>query len=256
MRGYFRVLRADPKGLLRWAEELHGRGIPANFNIGNKALGGPSLLLDAFTHICSLGFEFGGSYDDGPFWEMPYDAQYEAVSRLKDGVEGLTGGPMRLLSSKYSAYNEDTLKIAEKLGIAYLFGRGTAGMRAQAYKPEEYAVKIISTSDVVFRGMSGTLADGALWSRGAVPEEFRELLFSLNEDRITLVAQSQLSGVKLRWRQCYIDFLNAKLVQWQDVDSFAADYVMLPAAEIPVNRSVEYAEARPAVPLDAEPDID
>ena len=120
---------------------------------------------------------------------------------------------MRSFSSKYSAYNEQTLEIAEKLGIKYIFGRGTAGAKAVVYKPKEYNISILSTSDVPLKHMGGgTLADGSFWSRGATPEDFKEILFSLKEDRITLVAQAQLSGVKLNWWNVYQEFFEADLV--------------------------------------------
>jgi hypothetical protein len=229
--------------------------MPANFNVGNKFLDGPPALIDTLKEIGAMGFEFGGSYDNGPFWDVSYDGQYEAMARLKDSVEALTGKRMRLFSSKFSAYNEDTLRIAEKIGVDYLFGRGVSGVLASVYKPEEFNVKIISTSDVIFADSSGTLGDGPLWTRGATPEDFHGVLFNLREERITLVAQSQLSGVKQRWWQCYMDLFDAGTVMWRDVDSFAKDYIVLPAANIPINRTVEYNDTKPAIPLDQELDI-
>ena len=206
--------------------------------------------------ICALGFEFGGSYDEAPFWNESYDFQYDKMSRLKDKLEGITGKPMRSFSSKYSAYNEETLKIAEKLGIRYLFARGTAGAKAVVYKPREYDVRIISTSDVPLKDMGGgTLADGSFWSRGAGPEDFRKILFSLKEDKITLVAQAQLSGVKLYWWNVYQEFFDADPVNWETFEQFAADPLELPNAEIPMNTEVQYLKPQPKIPLEEEVDF-
>ena len=251
--GLFRLLRKDPRGLRHWAEELKRRGIPANFNADENQLDKNSGLV---REICDLGFEFGGSYDEAPFWNESYDFQYDKMSRLKDKLEAVTGKPMRSFSSKYSAYNEQTLTIAEKLCIQYIFGRGTAGARAVVYRPREYDVKIISTSDVPLKDMGGgTLADGSLWSRGATPDEFKKILFRLKEDRITLVAQAQLSGVKRHWWNVYQEFFDADRVDWKTIDAFAADPIELPHAQIPVNREVRYLKPQPRIPLEQELDF-
>lgn len=251
--GLFRILRRDPKGLRHWAAELKRREIPANFNADENLLDKDGGLV---REICGLGFEFGGSYDEAPFWNESYDSQYDKMGRLKDKLESVTGMTMLTFSSKYSAYNEDTLKIAGKLGIRYVFGRGTAGVKAVVYKPEEYDVKIVSTSDVPLKDMGGgTLADGSFWSRGATPDDFRQSLFSLKEDKITLVAQAQLSGVKLYWWNVYQEFLDANLVDWKTIDAFTADPVVLPNAQIPVNTEVQYLKPQPKMPLEEEVDF-
>ena len=251
-RALFRVLRRDARGSLHWAQELARRGIPANFNADENFLDKDGALV---RDICALGFEFGGSYDESPFWEEPYDSQYEKISRLKDKLEGVTGKPMRSFSSKYSAYNEETLKIAEKLGIRYVFARGTAGAKAVVFKPKEYNLRIISTSDVPLKDIGGgTLADGSFWSRGAGPEDFRNVLFSLKEDKITLVAQAQLSGAKLHWWNVYQEFFDADLVEWQTFEKFCADPAELPNREIPMNREVQYLKPQPRIPLEEEVD--
>jgi hypothetical protein len=252
-RALFRVLRRDPRGSLHWAQELSRRGIPANFNADENFLDKDGGLV---RDICALGFEFGGSYDEAPFWEESYDSQYDKMSRLKDKLERVTGKPMHSFSSKYSAYNEETLKIAEKLGIRYVFARGTAGAKALVYKPREYDVRIISTSDVPLADMGGgTLADGSFWSRGAGPEDFRKVLFSIKEDKITLVAQAQLSGVKLYWWNVYQEFFDAGPVEWQTFEQFTSDPLELSNANIPMNREVQYLKPQPKTPLEEEADF-
>ena len=252
-KGLFRVLRWDARGSMHWAEELKRRRIPANFNADEKQLDKDSGLV---REIGTMGFELGGSYDEAPFWNESYAAQHEKVTRVKDKLEAVTGKPLRSFSSKYSAYNEDTLKIAEKLGIKYLFGRGTAGARAVVYKPREYAVRIISTSDVPLKDMGGgTLADGSIWSRGGTPDDFKKILFSVKEDKITLVAQAQLSGAKLHWWNVYQEFFDADLVDWKTMDDFASDPAVLANAEIPVNTDIQYTKPQPRIPLEEEVDF-
>ena len=251
--GLFRVLRWDAKGSMHWAEELRRRGIPANFNADEKQLDRDRKLV---REIAAMGFELGGSYDEAPFWDEPYDSQYEKMARLKEKLEAVTGKPMRSFSSKYSAYNEDTLKIAEKLGIRYVFARGTAGTRAVVYRPKEFDLSILSTSDVPLKDAGGgTLADGSIWSRGGTPSDFKNILFGLKEKRITLVAQAQLSGVKLRWWAVYQEFFDACPVEWKTLDAFCLDFTELPNARIPVNREVQYGKPQPRIPLEEEMDF-
>ena len=251
--GLFRILRWDPRGSRHWAEELRRRGIPASFSADEKQLDKDSGLV---REIHAMGFDVGGSYDEVPFWDEPYDSQYEKMTRLKDKLESVTGRPMRSFSSKYSAYNEHTLKIAERLGITYLFARGTAGARAVVFKPMEYDVNLLSTSDVPFKEMGGgTLADGSIWSRGGTPDDFKKVLFGLKESKITLVAQAQLSGVKLYWWNVYQEFFDANLVKWKTIDDFAMNPIVRPNGEIPVNTEVQYVKPQPKIPLEQEVDF-
>jgi peptidoglycan/xylan/chitin deacetylase (PgdA/CDA1 family) len=251
--GLFRVLRWDPKGSRHWAEELRNRAIPANFNADEKQLDKDSGLV---REIGAMGFELGGSYDEAPFWEESYDSQYGKMARLKDKLEAVTGKPMRSFSSKYSAYNEHTLKIAHELGIKYIFARGTAGARAVVYKPKEFDLCIISTSDVEFGGAGGgTLADGSIWSRGGTPNDFKNILSGLKEDRITLVAQAQLSGVKLHWWNAYREFFDYARVGWKTMEEFCLLPTVAPNHEIPVNKEVQYMKPQPKIPLEEELDF-
>ena len=253
IKGLFRVLRWDDKGSLHLARELKKRNVAANFNANEKQLDKNSILV---LEISKMGFEMGGSYDEAPFWDEPYDSQYTKISRLKDKLEEVTGQPMRSFSSKYSAYDENTLKICEKLGVAYVFARGTAGARAIVYKPMEYDISIISTSDVQLHGQGGgTLADGSIWSRSGTPDDLKEILHDLEESRITLVAQAQLSGTKLHWWNVYRDFLDSGRVVWQSMDEFAVDSVELAFGRIPINRDVQYLESKPRIPLELEVDL-
>ncbi len=252
-QGLFRVLRWDARGSIHWADELKRRGIPANFNADEKQLDKDSGLV---REIGAMGFELGGSYDEAPFWKESYDAQYEKMARLKGKIEAITGKPMRSFSSKYSAYNGHTLKIAEKLGIEYIFARGTSGAQAVVYKPKEYDLHIISTSDVTLKDMGGgTLADGSIWSRGGTPADFKKILLDLKEDKITLVAQAQLSGVKLLWWNVYQEFLGACGVDWKTLDDFSLNPTVLSNAQIPINTEVQYLKPQPKITLEEEMDF-
>jgi hypothetical protein len=77
----------------------------------------------------------------------------------------------------------------------------------------------------------------------------------VREERITLVAQAQLSGVKLHWWNVYQEFFNAGLVDWKAMDEFADHPTVLPNADIPVNTEVQYIKPQPRIPLEEEVDF-
>jgi hypothetical protein len=210
---------------------------------------------DLIKNLAAKGFEICGAYNEKPFWNEPYRFQHDVMSRIKDKVEACTGKPMRIFGSKYSAYDEVTLRVAHELRVNFLFARGAAGARAVVYQPEEYAVTLVSVSNVPSKKLgTGSLCDQSLWSRGAAPKDLKQILLSLKEDRIVLVAQTHLSGVKLHWWNVYQDFLDARRVVWRSLDEFARHPVVLPNAQIPMNTEVQYLTPQPKTRLEEEPD--
>jgi hypothetical protein len=205
--------------------------------------------------LSNKGFEICGSYNEQPFWDKPYSFQHEVMVRIKGKLKACTGKPMRIFGSKYSAYDEVTIKVADELGVQYIFARGASGARAVVYKPKEYDVTIVSVSNVPSKQLgTGSLCDQSLWSRGATPDGFKEILFGLKEERIILVAQTHLSGVKLHWWYVYQDFLDANIVTWKSLDEFVSNPLILPNAQIPMNTEVQYQTPQPKIPLEEEPD--
>ena len=238
------------RGLTHWCDDLAGRGIPAVIQTNEWMLDEHWALLKS---LCDRGFEICGAYNQEPFWGLPYASQLEIMERIKNKQEARLGRPMRLFGSKYSAYNEDTLKAADKLGVKYVFARGAAGARAVIYKPVEYDATLISVSNVPSEKLgTGSLCDQSLWCRGVSPDEFKETLFNLREDRFVLVAQTHLSGVKLHWWNAYRDFLDADLVRWASLDEFVTDPQILPNAQIPMNTEMQYDSPQPLLPLELE----
>jgi len=94
---------------------------------------------------------------------MPYAEQYTYLKEAQGLVKEVTGKDMRVFGSRYFAYDENTLKAADELGIEYILARGTKGVEAVIYAPEEYDVKVISVSNVEFEEMGkGSLCDYSL----------------------------------------------------------------------------------------------
>lgn len=253
-RGLFLIIdRRNHRGLTHWIDELEKREIPAVIKLDEYMVDN---FCDLVRDISERGFEVGCSYNEQPFWEVDYDGQYEIMSRLKEKLDVCSGKSMRVFGSKYFAYDESTLQIADKLGIDYVLARGTAGARALVYKAEEYNARIISVSNVPSKQLgTGSLCDESLWCRGETPEDLRKLLFNFKENRIVLVAQTHLSGVKRNWRNIYREFLDQDRIHWQSIDNFVQEPVVLPNSRIPVNTRADYRTPRPKIPLEDEPDL-
>ncbi len=253
IEGMFLIIdHGNVKGLKHWTDEFERRGMPAVIQTNEQMVTEHS---DLIRNLASKEFEICGAYNEKPFWDEPYRIQHEVMGRIKNKVETCTGKPMRIFGSKYSAYDETTLRVAHELGVMYLFARGATGARAVVYQPKEYQVTLVSVSNVPSKRLgTGSLCDQSLWSRGAAPDDLRQTLFDLREDRIVLVAQTHLSGVKLHWWNAYQDFLDAGRVVWESLDEFASQPILLQNSKIPINTEVQYLTPQPKIPLGQEPD--
>jgi hypothetical protein len=155
--------RRNTNGLKHWGDELEKRRIPAVIQIEEYMINKEGDLIKS---LSDRGFEIGGAHNERPFWNESYRFQYEAISRIKDKVESCIDRPMHILSSKYFAYDENTLRVADTLQIDYVLARGTAKAKAVIYKAKEHTPKILSVSNVPIEEMgSGSLCDEALWCR-------------------------------------------------------------------------------------------
>jgi len=238
------------EGVLHWEKALDQRGITALVKVQDNIL---EKYPDVFKRLANKGYEIAGGYDEAPFWDMPYEKQYELMKKAKESVECITGKPMRVFGSRYFAYDENTLKAADALGIPYILARGTAGEKAIVYQPQEYKVRIISVSNVPFEEMGrGSLCDYSLWARGATPEDFGKVLdWCLNnhpKDMI-LVSHAYLGGTRLAWFQEYEKALASDKVIWrQSFDEWIKnlDVLKMPFKDIPQNREVQYTVPKPA----------
>jgi peptidoglycan/xylan/chitin deacetylase (PgdA/CDA1 family) len=254
IQGLFVVLdRSVDEGLENWRNELLKRDMPAVILLDDSTIEHNAALVQ---RISVDHFDIGCCYNESPFWDEDYETQNEIMSRIADRYQLCTQRPLRLFASKYFAYNEDSLKIADKLGIQYIPARGTHGVKSVVYQPEEYAVKIISLSNVPSKKMgTGSLCDISLWSRTETPKSFRDILEHIHEEKIVLVAQTNLSGVKLNWWNVYQDYFESNRVDWQTLDGFTTDTMVLPVKKIPVNTKVDYRTPQPLIPLENEPDL-
>ena len=131
------------EGIRHWESELDRRGLTALIQAQHNVL---KEYPKDFERLAKKGYPIAGLYAEKPFWDIPYDEQYARMREAKEAVERITHKPMRLFGSRYFAYDENTLRAADALGIEYVLGRGTAGALATIYSPHEYKAKIISVS--------------------------------------------------------------------------------------------------------------
>lgn len=239
-------------GIRHWERELDKRGVSALIQAQQNVL---QEFPDDFARLAGKGYTISGVYAEKALWDVPYDEQLARMREEKAAVERITHKPMRVFGSRYFAYDENTLRAADALGIEYVLGRGTAGALATIYAPHEYKARIISVSNVPFAEMgTGSLCDYSLWARGSTGTDFGavvdKVLASGLSDLI-LVSHAYLGGMYKEWWQAYEAALASKQVDWRSFDAWASKVKInrLPFAEVPVNREVKYETPKPAVPL-------
>lgn len=242
------------EGIQQWEKELDARGINALVKVQANIL---KKYPEVFKRLANKGYEIAGGYDEAPFWDMPYEEQYRHMKESKDFIEKLTGKKVRVFGSRYFAYDENTLKAADALGIEYVLGRGTRDIEAVIYAPKEYKVKVISVSNVdVGEPMGrGSLCDYSLWARGADAAEFGRIVeenIAKKPTNMILVSHAYLGGTRLEWWQQYLKALSSSEISWRGFDQWinAQSTISLPNAEIPLNKEVKYGTPKPAKPID------
>jgi glutaredoxin len=242
----------DTIGLNNFVHELSQRSIPSLLLVH------PNFIEENQENILELqdyNVEIAAVLSDEPLWDIPYEEQYQRISEAKTRIEGITGKPLRVIGSKYFAYDENTLKVAEDLGIEYVLGRGVTKSRATIFKPEEYNVKIFSVSNIDSPNWgTGSLCDYSYWAREGTPADFEEQLFSAaeNYDKISPVSHTYIGGLKERWNDVYLEFFDNTDIFWEDLDQFGSIDLTLPLSEIPQNREVQYTTPKPELTLEEE----
>jgi hypothetical protein len=232
----------DTVGLTNFVNELAKR------DIHSALLATPEFVQDNCATIKKLmeyDMEIIGSHTDAPLWDIPYQEQYERISTIKEEIEACTGEPLKIVGSRFFASDENTVKVAEELGIPYVTARGTTGTRATVYEPEDYDVKILSISnieDVDYK--YGSLCDYSYWTRGGSPGDMREDLQNTLDkyDKVTPVSHTNIGGYLQSWLDMWTGFWDSNdNIKWVSLDEMMkdSDYQM-PFHKIPQNRNAPY----------------
>ena len=242
----------DISGYYKWEKILDEKNLKAIIKPESFVL---EKYPDYFRQLADKGYEIATGYGQAPFWDMPYDQQYQIMKDYKQSAQEIIGKPIRIFSSKYFAYDENTLKAADALGIPYILARGE-GIKSVIYSPHEYKAKLLSVSNLVFQDMgSGSLCDASLYQRGSTADEFVQVLnqtFDENPKDLILVSHVYIGGTRMGWWDAYESALNSPKVNWRDFDTWSqkTENLSMPYAQIPHNTEVKYIEPKPAVPVE------
>lgn len=247
----------NTEGLVNMVNDMKARNIKgllmvnADFVDKNK---------DAIKEVLETGnVEIAASYDPKPYWEMTYDEQYATITDMITRIESALNVKVRIISSRYMASDENTVKIADKLGIEYITARGTTELATTVYKPEEYNVKIISVSNIdVPEFKYGSFCDYSFYERSGSPEDMeKEYKRAIQEEKFIGVSHTYIGGYKERWNNMWHNFWDNYEVDWVDLDTLGTVDKVMPMWQIPINKNAPYTpeKIRPAVPYDEEENV-
>ena len=247
----------DTIGLVNFVNDLDSRDIYSLLSVS------PDFVEENCQTIKSLldhRPEIVSQNPAGSFWDQPYEEQLEAIKDSKSRIEACTGRPLKIISSRYFASDENTVKIAEELDIPFVLARGTSGTEAIVFQPEEYPdVKIISVSNIPTTEFEyGSLCDYSYWVREGTPEDMeKELLASLANNKLTPVSHTNLGGFKARWNQMWLNFFDTADVDWVSLEEFTTVDKTLPMWRIPRNQNAPYTpQGHFLVPYDEEENLE
>lgn len=242
----------DISGFYQWEKALDEAGLSAIVKPERFVL---EQNPEYFKKLSDKGYELATGYGGGPFWNVSYEEQYAIMEEYKEFIENITGKPLKIFSSKYFAYDENTLRVADALGVPYILARGT-GIEAAVYSPEEYNAKLLFVSNLVFEEMgSGSLCDSSLYERGSTAEEFQETLdetFSQNLEDLILVSHVYIGGTRVDWWNAYQNAIDSEQVSWKNFDDWekSVKKIEMKYEKIPYNTEVKYITPMPSIPLD------
>lgn len=247
----------DMVGLSNFVNEMYQRDITGLFYTG------PEFVEENCEDIKKLleydNIEIMASYTKDPLWGLSYEEQYEGLKNSKDRIEACTGEPVRILSSKYQASDENTAKVADALGVPYIVARGTTETEAFVYQPEEYDVKILSVSNIPsIRFKYGSLCDYSYWVRGGAPDDMMvELTDALQNEKITLLSHTKIGGIKERWLDMWTEYWDSNEIEWVSLDEIMTVDMTLPYWQIPQNHNNPYTPStmKPDFELSQEEDV-
>ncbi|MBN1331915.1 hypothetical protein JW978_03455 [Candidatus Dojkabacteria bacterium] len=216
-------------------------------------------LEDVQKVVAAGNVEIVPSYVQAPLWDISYEDQHEIISDMVDRIEAALDVDVRIISSRYMASDENTVKAAEDLGIEYVMARGTTDLAMTVYQPEEYNVKILSVSNIdTVEYKYGSLCDYSYYERGGSPDDMlRDLERAAQEDKFFGVSHTYIGGQKARWNDMWHSFWDNNDIDWTDLDGISEADKNMPMWQIPVNKNAPYTpeKIRPAIPYDEEEDV-
>ena len=247
----------DTKGLANMVNDMKERNIKGLLMVNGEFIEENAQDLK---EILKTGVvELAPSYDPEPFWDMPYEKQYEIISKMIENSKTYLGVTPRVISSRYMASDENTIKVAQELGIEYITARGTTELATTIYKPEEYDVKIISVSNIDIPEFKyGSFCDYSFYERNGSPEDMeRQFKRAIQNNKFMAVSHTYIGGKKERWNDMWHRFWDNYTVNWVDLDTLGTVDKTMPMWQIPINKNAPYTpeKIRPAISYDEEKDV-
>lgn len=247
----------DTNGLVNMVNDMKKRNIKGLLMVNADFV---DANVDVIRALLDTGVvEITPSYDPKPYWEMSYDEQYATITDMIERIEKALDTKVRAISSRYMASDENTVKIADELGIEYITARGTTELATTVYKPEEYNVKIISVSNIdVPEFKYGSFCDYSFYERSGSPADMtREFERAMLEDKFIGVSHTYIGGYKARWNDMWHNFWDNYDVNWVDLDTLGTVDKVMPMWQIPINKNAPYTpeKIRPAIPYEEEKNV-
>jgi len=215
---------------------------------------------DELKEILKTGVvELCPSYDPEPFWGMSYDKQYNIIKEMLENSKKYLGVTPRVISSRYMASDETTIKVADELGIEYITARGTTELRTTIYKPEEYNTKIISVSNIDIPEFKyGSFCDYSFYERAGEPKDMEDQFKrAIQNEKIMAVSHTYIGGYKERWNEMWHRLWGNYNVEWVGLDTLGTIDKTMPMWQIPVNKNAPYTpeKIRPKLEFQDEANV-
>jgi len=236
------IEQKDTKGLVNMVNELYKRDIHSLLHVG------PDFVENNCQEIKKLS-DYNVSLVGGcgdPLWDLTYEEQKKVITDVKQRIEACTGEPLEFITSRYWGWDDNTVKIADELGIKTIFARGTVGNGAAIYQPENYNVKILSVSNIEAVPFKyGSVCDYSYWVRDGVPSDMiAEIDDAIaNHNKVSFVSHTNIGGYKKDWLNMWLKVFDTKNINWVSWEDFATVDYKMPLNRIPSNKNVPYTPA-------------
>ncbi len=229
----------EMNGLSNMVNELYQRDIHGLLHVG------PDFVEENCEQIKKLTNYnvsiVGGCGEE--LWNLDYDDQKQVISDTKQRIEACTGKPLKFITSRYWGWDENTVKIADELGVENIFARGLVENGAAVFEPEGYDVKILSVSNIKSVEFKyGSVCDYSYWVRRGQPSDMLAELDDAiaNHDKITPVSHTNIGGLKKDWFDMWKSFLDSSKVDWVSWEEFSQPDYKMSLNRIPINKNVPY----------------
>jgi len=233
----------DAVGLVNIVNELYKRDIHSLLHVGPNFV---EANCETIKKLTNYNVSLVGGCGD-PLWNASYEEQKKIIADTKTRIEACTGEPLRFITSRYWGWDQNTVKIADELGIKTIFARGLVENGAAVFQPEGYNVKILSISNITSVPFKyGSVCDYSYWVRDGSPQDMlAELDKAIKDhDKISPVSHANIGGYKKDWLDMWLNFFDRADVDWVSWEEFSTIDYQMPLERIPINKNVPFIRCR------------